>query len=38
MLLRMGPVRFAGKVKMTDIRPPEGYTLTVGSAAARRFW
>ena len=29
VLLRMGPVRarFAGKVKMTDIRPMQGYTL-----------
>ena len=29
VLLRMGPVRarFAGKVRMTDIRPQQGYTL-----------
>ena len=29
VLLKMGPVRarFAGKVKMTDIRPQQGYTL-----------
>ena len=40
VLLRMGPVRarFAGKVKMTDIRPLEGYTLNFeGSGGSAGF-
>lgn len=38
--LRMGPVRarFAGKVKMTDIRPEQGYTLNFeGSGGSAGF-
>ena len=40
VLLRMGPVRarFAGKVKMTDIRPMQGYTLNFeGSGGSAGF-
>ena len=40
VLLRMGPVRarFAGKVKMTDIKPLEGYTLNFeGSGGSAGF-
>ncbi len=40
VLLRMGPVRarFAGKVKMTDIRPLQGYTLNFeGSGGSAGF-
>ncbi len=40
VLLRMGPVRarFAGKVKMTDIRPMQGYTLNFeGSGGTAGF-
>lgn len=40
LLLRMGPVRarFAGKVKMTDIRPLQGYTLNFeGSGGSAGF-
>ena len=40
VLLRMGPVRarFVGKVKMTDIRPLEGYTLNFeGSGGSAGF-
>ena len=40
VLLRMGPVRarFAGKVKMTDVRPLQGYTLNFeGSGGSAGF-
>jgi uncharacterized protein len=40
VLLRMGPVRarFAGKVKMTDVRPMQGYTLNFeGSGGSAGF-
>ena len=40
VLLKMGPVRarFAGKVKMTDIRPQQGYTLNFeGSGGSAGF-
>ncbi len=40
VLLRMGPVsaRFAGKVKMTDVRPLHGYTLNFeGSGGSAGF-
>ncbi len=40
VLLRMGPVRarFTGKVKMTDIRPMQGYTLNFeGSGGSAGF-
>ena len=40
LLIRMGPVRarFAGKVKMTDIRPLQGYTLNFeGSGGSAGF-
>ena len=40
VMLRMGPVRarFAGKVKMTDVRPLEGYTLNFeGSGGSAGF-
>ncbi len=40
VLLRMGPVRarFAGKVKMTDIKPLQGYTLNFdGSGGSAGF-
>ncbi len=40
VLLRMGPVRarFAGKVKITDIRPLQGYTLNFeGSGGSAGF-
>lgn len=40
VLLKMGPVRarFAGKVKMTDIRPQRGYTLNFeGSGGSAGF-
>jgi uncharacterized protein len=40
VLLRMGPVRarFAGKVKMTDVRPQQGYTLNFeGSGGSAGF-
>lgn len=40
LLIRMGPVRarFAGKVKMTDIKPLQGYTLNFeGSGGSAGF-
>jgi carbon monoxide dehydrogenase subunit G len=40
VLLKMGPVRarFAGKVKMTDVRPQQGYTLNFeGSGGSAGF-
>ena len=40
VLLRMGPVRarFAGKVKMTDVKPLQGYTLNFeGSGGSAGF-